>query len=261
MPPVKRRDTKRTSTAKSGRSPASPLEDAATKTWRHVAQALERDVAAGHFGGTGRLPPETQLARELGLSRHTLRRAITSLVARGILRSVPHVGTFVAPRRIAFTITATSRLPDAVQAAGFKAGRRVLSQRICKPPVDVAKRLCVAARTDVVEIVLLISANEAPLGSLTFWVAADRFRRVGDLIEAAGSFRRALAQIGVPTYRRRCTHVVSRFADNIERDRMNLGTKAIVLAIDGVSVDDANEPTHAFSYVLDADRFILAFMP
>ena len=261
MPPANRRDTRRTSTAKSGRGPASPVVDTAMKTWRQVAIALESDVAAGRFGGTGRLPPETQLARDLGLSRHTLRRAIISLVARGILRSVPHIGTFVAPRRIAFTMTATSRLADAVRAAGFEPGRWLLAQRVCKPPIDVARRLGIAARTDVVEIVLLFRANEAALGCLTLWVAADRFGRVGELIEATGSFSSALAQIGVASYRRRCMHVVSRFADSIERERMKLGAKAIVLAIDGVSVDAADEAVHAFRYVLDADRWALAFMP
>ena len=261
MPPAKRRDIRRSAGAKSDRLAHPTIADATAKTWRQVAKALESDVVSGRFGGSGRLPPEAQLARELGLSRHTLRRAITSLVARGILRSVPHIGTFVAPQRIAFTLTATSRLIDAVQEAGLNGSQHVISQRICKPPAETAKLIGIAARTDVIEIMLLIRANETVLGCMTFWLAADRFRRVGELIEATGSLKRALAQVGISNYRRRSMRIVSRFADPIERDGMKLAVNAIVFAIEGVSADDAGEPTHGFRYVLDASRIALEIAP
>lgn len=58
-----------------------------------IAAELRRRVSDGTY--RVKLPPEQQLARELGVSRGTLRRALGALVADGLLRTVPGHGTYV----------------------------------------------------------------------------------------------------------------------------------------------------------------------
>lgn len=54
---------------------------------------LRQHIAHGVY--RKRLPPELRLARELGVSRGTLRRALASLAAEGLLRTIPGHGTYV----------------------------------------------------------------------------------------------------------------------------------------------------------------------
>jgi GntR family phosphonate transport system transcriptional regulator len=233
----------------------------AKQAWQRAADDIEAQVLAGRFRESGRLPAEAVLARELDLTRHTLRRAIAALVRKGILRNVPHIGTFVAPKKIPFTIGAKTSFFDALSAAGFSPGRRRVSCRECHPPAEVARGLEIAARSKVIEIVHVVTGNELPLACMTLWFPVDRFARIPDLLSAAGTLRRAMAQLGVGDYRRKAVRVTSRCADRVERDLLDLPATAILIGFDGVSVDERGEATHGFQYCFDADRVELMFEP
>lgn len=239
---------------KGKRSVAAPAGSASSKRWRRVADRLEMQIAAGRFRPAGNLPAEATLAAELGTSRHTLRLAIRELIRRGLLRSVPYRGTFVAPSRIEFKIGPSSRLLDAIASAGFTPDTQVLSRRHCVPPEAIAQRLGVAKRTEVLEIVSLVTANALPLCCTTVWMPADRFGRVGEIFEVTKSLRRAFAQIGVIGYRRRLIRITSRVADKAECHRLNLSKGSILIGFDGVCIDSSGEPTYAFDNHFNAAR-------
>lgn len=68
-----------------------------TRPRAQVEQQLREAILAGHFSPGDKLPPETQLAEQLGVSRPTVREALGSLVTAGLIRKVPGVagGSFV----------------------------------------------------------------------------------------------------------------------------------------------------------------------
>jgi GntR family transcriptional regulator, transcriptional repressor for pyruvate dehydrogenase complex len=67
-------------------------KDSAT---RKVCDALCKMIAEGEFSCGDRLPPQEELARQLGVSRNTLREAVIQLSAVGLLKSTQGVGTVV----------------------------------------------------------------------------------------------------------------------------------------------------------------------
>lgn len=229
--------------------------------WLRVAEQLERDIAGGRFRQTGRLPAETLLAGELGVNRHTLRRAIAVLVRKGALRSVPHIGTFLAPMRIALSLGATSRFSDTLEQAGLTPGGRLLSQQKCPPPAAIAAQLEVARRSQVFELTHLRTANDLPLSYVTSWVPADRFPRIVEHFAASGSLRRALSMLGVASYRRKSVRVSSRHASAEETTCLGLDAGAIVIEVESVNVDTGGEPTHVSLYRFGADRVELIVEP
>ncbi|HEU4704048.1 MAG TPA: FCD domain-containing protein [Conexibacter sp.] len=77
----------------------------------------ERDLAPGE-----RLPPERQLAAELGVSRSSLREALRRLIDLGILQSRQGSGTYLAPIDLADLSAARLRLEP--YAAGLAARNR-----------------------------------------------------------------------------------------------------------------------------------------
>jgi GntR family transcriptional regulator len=67
----------------------------AAPLYRDVAAALERRIRSGAWKPGDQIPTESQLEREFGASRGTLRMAIGELVKRRLLHPQPGRGTFV----------------------------------------------------------------------------------------------------------------------------------------------------------------------
>lgn len=63
-----------------------------------IAESLERRILEGSLKPGDRLPPERELAAELGVSRPSLREAIQKLASKGMLQSRQGGGTFVTDR-------------------------------------------------------------------------------------------------------------------------------------------------------------------
>lgn len=64
-----------------------------------IVNELGTQIVSGHFRPEQRLPPEAQLCEEYDVSRPVLREATRVLVAKGLVRSKPKVGTVVRPRQ------------------------------------------------------------------------------------------------------------------------------------------------------------------
>ncbi len=63
-----------------------------------IVNELGTQIVSGHFRPEQRLPPEAQLCEDYDVSRPVLREATRVLVAKGLVRSKPKVGTVVKPR-------------------------------------------------------------------------------------------------------------------------------------------------------------------
>ena len=60
-----------------------------------AAQTLQRQIFSSHYKAGTALPPQRELSESLGISRASLREAISMLEALGLLRSHPGKGVFV----------------------------------------------------------------------------------------------------------------------------------------------------------------------
>lgn len=70
------------------REPAAPLPLRRVRnSYEQVADQLRSLIVSGRLEQGGRLPTETQLARELGVSRATVREALRLLAAQGLVRT------------------------------------------------------------------------------------------------------------------------------------------------------------------------------
>jgi DNA-binding GntR family transcriptional regulator len=66
----------------------------AEPAYRLLRQRLQDRIAAGDYRDGARLPTESELVAEHGLSRQTVRRAFQDLVAEGVVYRVPGRGTY-----------------------------------------------------------------------------------------------------------------------------------------------------------------------
>jgi GntR family transcriptional regulator len=78
---------------------------AAEPKYRRIANELRRRIQTGQLGSGSQLPTELELREEFEASRNTVRDAIKSLIALGLIETRPGQGTFVTKRPDPFVTT------------------------------------------------------------------------------------------------------------------------------------------------------------
>ena len=163
--------------------------------WKQIAETLEKDISAGGFKPGEKMPTEAILSERFRVNRHTVRRAIGDLTARGLVRVEQGRGTFVAEDVVEFVV-----------------GERTRFTELLVLPADetVADNLKIRRGTKVIMIERLGEADGRPISVGCHYFPAKRFPRLIEYLKDENSITRALARSGVPDYVRLSTRVRAR---------------------------------------------------
>lgn len=135
-----------------------------------AAQALQRRILDGEFAQGETLPPQRELAESLGISRTSLREAISMLEALGLVRAQPGKGVFVT----AGPQPAGRSLPDAALGQQSLSPRGLIEFRLSVEPAWTAlaaQRADQAARDSLRQIQanMLAALQEGDLVMASEW--------------------------------------------------------------------------------------------
>lgn len=101
--------------------------------WRGVFCAIRRDIDQHGLAPGARLPPERQLAEDYGVSRHSVRLALSALQAEGLVEIVHGRGLFVAESVIPLSIGPRTRFSENIARLNLKGRRKYLADRVELP--------------------------------------------------------------------------------------------------------------------------------
>jgi GntR family transcriptional regulator len=146
---------------------APPAETDKQRMLRARLDELIASMAPGES-----LPAERDLARDLGVARMTLRRAVDGMVAESLLVRRQGAGTFVAPAKVAHRLAANSFSAD-MRARGLRPGSRTLSTNRAPAGVMLAALLEVPAGAPVLHVRRLRLADDEPMAVEDLHVPAD----------------------------------------------------------------------------------------
>lgn len=122
-----------------------------------LTELIDSELSAGDA-----IASERNLVGQLGVSRVTVRQAISDLVAEGRLERVHGKGTYVTGPRVDSRLHLTSFSRE-MRARGLEPGTRVLDADTMSAPAQVANGLRIAPGAAVVRVERLRTADGTPM--------------------------------------------------------------------------------------------------
>ena len=130
--------------------------------YRQIAERLRQQILAGAYRPGDRLPSETRLVEQFGVSPMTIRRAINLLASQGVVTTARGSGTFVKEVELGAASFYLQNLKEL-----FSGDRRttvkLLEARFCLADKRVARKLAIkpGARTIYIRRLLLADGDPA----------------------------------------------------------------------------------------------------
>jgi len=126
------------------------------------------DLAANELGPDAAIPSERELMTAYDVSRATVRKAIESLIADGLLHRIHGKGTFVARPRLESRLHLASFSQD-MRRRGLTPSTRSLGIERDRPPAEVAKALALSRSGQAWRIERVRLADGQPIALEQGW--------------------------------------------------------------------------------------------
>ncbi len=234
-----------------------PLSSPGVTLWRRIVDTLEHTIVSGNFSEGDRLPTEMDLAEQFRVNRHTVRRALSELAERGIVRTSRGSGTFVERPKLSYPIGKRTRFSEIVGSAGLEAGGRLVQQALEPADEYLSRRLQVKSGTMLNRLEILRTAEGVPICAATTWVSAGLMPDAGKIYRSTRSITKMLAHYGITDYQRHETRIVSTLADGLDARRLRVGWHRPILLVESIDVIATAKPVLATRARFAGDRLAL----
>ena len=138
-------------------------QDAITPLYVQLMDELEASIRNGVYKPGDKIMTEAEMAREYGVSLITVRKAVGSLMEKGLVVRKQGKGTFVTKPKYSRNMKKLQSFTEMCEQMGVKPGARVLENRLIAADKKVADRLGIEPGSNVVYISRLRLADGEPV--------------------------------------------------------------------------------------------------
>ncbi|AYG63408.1 phosphonate metabolism transcriptional regulator PhnF [Rhizobium jaguaris] len=221
--------------------------------WRMVESDIAEDILAGRIAPQTQLPKETELMEKFGVGRHTVRRAISQLETRGLVRVEQGRGTFVQSR-IDYRLSERTRFSQNLLDQGRETLGQPIHEEVIEAPTKIAEALRLPIGEPVYHIVRREFVDDKPISHSHSYFPVRRFPGFNDARRSGRSITSILADYGVPDYIRLRTDIVARLPTAEEARHLMQDPSLPVVALKKVDVDLKGMPVAYSESVWPGER-------
>ena len=233
-----------------------------TPLWTSITDTLLGEISSGQRGPGDKLPSEADLSARFGVNRHTVRRALADLAARGLVHSRRGAGVFVQEGRpVDYPIGRRTRLSRNLAAAGREAGRRMLTAETRRANAAEAEALDLPPRAPVHVVEGISLADGMPVAMFRSILSAERFPDMLATLQEEMSITEALRRHGVEDYTRAETRLTAKRATATMALHLRLREGDPILRTISINVDPDGRPLEYGHTWFVGDRITLTVTP
>lgn len=144
----------------------------AVPAFRQIKEYLLAEIHAGHWKEGDAIPSEQALARQFGVSRMTVNRAVRELTDEQVLSRVQGSGTYVAQQKYQATLVEIRSIAEEVRARGHVHRSELHLLERSKATDGLAKQFGVKAGHALFHSVIVHFENDVPIQVEDRWVNA-----------------------------------------------------------------------------------------
>jgi DNA-binding GntR family transcriptional regulator len=219
-----------------------------------LAQHLEAEIRSGSLPVGTRLENEVALARELGLSRPTVRAAFGYLAERGMVARKRGYGTVVTREKLNRDVQLTSLHDDLIRA-GQQPATKVLRNEVAVASESVAAALELPEGSLVICLERIRLADGEPIALMHNFLPAALVRLNDEALETHGLYeilRAAGIALASATQRMSAKNALAAEARLLDEPR-----GAALLTMERTVLDDRDRPVEFGQHVYRASRYSL----
>lgn len=138
-------------------------QDAITPLYVQLMEELETSIRNGVYKPGDKIMTEAEMAKEYGVSLITVRKAVGSLMEKGLVVRKQGKGTFVTKTKYSRNMKKLQSFTEMCEQMGVKPGAQVLENRLIMADKKVADRLGIEPGSNVVYISRLRLADGEPV--------------------------------------------------------------------------------------------------
>lgn len=146
------------------------LQDNFVPYYYQIREIIRHRIIDGQYAPGAKIPSEAELQEYFGVSRGTIRKAIDSLVATGMLRREQGMGTFVSEPRISELLSRLVSFSEEMRLKGKVPSTSHMHVSQVVPPELVANALEIKPDEPVLRIERVRCADGKPVVILTSWL-------------------------------------------------------------------------------------------
>ncbi len=219
-----------------------------------LAQHLEAEIRSGSLPVGTRLENEVALARELGLSRPTVRAAFGYLAERGMVARKRGYGTVVTREKLNRDVQLTSLHDDLIRA-GQQPSTKVLRNEVAVASESVAAALDLPEGSLVICLERIRFADGEPIALMHNFLPAALVRLNDEALETHGLYeilRASGIALTSATQRMSAKNALAAEARLLDEPR-----GAALLTMERTVLDDRDQPVEFGQHVYRASRYSL----
>jgi GntR family transcriptional regulator len=235
---------------------AAPARAAAPRSREQKRDHLRRNLEAllQQAGGGSRLPPERELADQLGVARETLRRALQVLQEEGLLERRQGAGTFVAGHSWLKPLELRSFSED-MRERGLVPSSEILHAGVRRADAKVALKLKAVPGSDVFEVRRLRLASHEPMALEHAWLPCARLPGFDPAVLATQSLYDVLARDFGLHIRNAAQEIQATVVSEEEAALLDVAPFSPALLVERVVFANDGEPLEYGKSLYRADRY------